>query len=89
MLTKNIPKHQLFFILFSRLILDGIAGVQFLLTGKILHFLAIIKAHFSFYNHLPKLLKQRKTLQQQKKYFKKTSIVWLYFVLNKKRFKSL
>jgi hypothetical protein len=30
MLTKNVPKDNLYRILFSRMILDGIAGFQFL-----------------------------------------------------------
>lgn len=88
-ITKNLPKGKLFLILFTRLLLDGIAGLKFLLEFKFLHILSIIKAHFSFYKHLPKLLKQRKLLKQQKKYFKTTSIVWSYFVLNKKLFNRL
>ena len=89
MLTKNLTNGQLFIIIISRLILDGIAGIQFLLTGKFSHFIAVLKSHFSFYNYLPKLLKQRKTLQQAKKYYQTTSIVWSHFVLNKKTYKSL
>ena len=89
MLTKNLPKNKLFIIIFTRLLLDGIAGIQFLFTGKINHILAIIKAHFSYYKHFPKLLKQRKALQQQKKYYQTTSIIRSYFVLNKKTYNSL
>ena len=88
-LTKNLPKGRLYLILFARLILDGIAGLNFLFTGKFIHILSIIKAHFSFYKYLPKLLKQRKLLKQQNKYYKTTSIVWSYFVLNKKLFNRL
>lgn len=89
MLTKNLPKGQVFYIVFIRLLLDGIAGIQFLITGKFSHFIAVIKSHFNFYMFLPKLLKQRKTLQQKKKYYQTTSIVWSYFVDNKKTFNSL
>ncbi|MNF50287.1 N-acetylglucosaminyl-diphospho-decaprenol L-rhamnosyltransferase [compost metagenome] len=32
MLTKNLPKDKLYWILFCRMILDGIAGLQFLLS---------------------------------------------------------
>ncbi|MCF6295338.1 MAG: glycosyltransferase family 2 protein [Flavobacteriaceae bacterium] len=87
-LVKN-AKGNLFFLVFTRLLLDGIAGIKFLFEFKFIHILAIIKAHFSFYKYLPKLLKQRKTLQQEKKYYKTTSIVWSHFVLNKKTFISL
>ena len=88
-LTKNLPKGQLFIIIFTRLLLDGIAGIQFLFTGKFVHILAIIKSHFSYYKHLPKLLKQRKTLLQQKTYYQTTSIVCSYYVLNRKTYNSL
>ncbi len=87
-LVKN-AKGNLFFLVFTRLLLDGIAGIKFLFEFKFIHILAIIKAHFSFYKYLPKLLKQRKTLQQSKKYYKTTSIVWSYFVLIKKTYISL
>jgi GT2 family glycosyltransferase len=43
MLVKNLPKNQLFPILFMRLCLDGLAGIQFLVKGKFSHFFAILK----------------------------------------------
>jgi hypothetical protein len=87
-IVKN-SKGNLFFLVLTRLVLDGIAGIKFLFEFKFIHILAIIKAHFSFYKYLPKLLKQRKTLQQTKKYYQTTSIVWSYFVLIKKTYYSL
>ncbi len=89
MLTKNLPKGHVFYIILVRLILDGVAGIQFLITGKFSHFIAVIKAHFSYYWSLPKLIKQRKIFHQNKKYNQTTSIVWSYFVNNKKTFNSL
>jgi len=87
-LTKN-ASGNLFGLVFTRLILDGIAGVMFLFQLKFAHIFAIIKAHFSFYSHLSTLLKQRKALAKQKNYYHKTSIVWSYFVNKKKHFNSL
>lgn len=87
MLTKNIPKSQLFFILFSRMILDGFAGIQFLIHGKFNHFLAILKAHFSFYVMFRKMYAKRDS-QQRKDYFKTKSIVFKYFLKNGKVFDS-
>ncbi len=89
MLAKNLPKRQLFFIVIIRLLLDGVAGRRFLITGEFSHLLSIIKSHFSFYRDFPKLLKQRKKLIQNKNYYQTTSIVWSYFVNNKKTFNSL
>ncbi len=87
-LTKN-ASGNIFFLIFTRLILDGIAGIKFLLTLKLSHTLAIFKAHFSFYSNLPRLLKMRKTLPKKENYFYKTSIVWAYFIAKKKKFSSL
>jgi GT2 family glycosyltransferase len=87
-LVKN-AYGNIFFLVLTRLLLDGIAGVKFIIDFKPAHTLAIIKAHFSFYNHIPILLKQRKALNQRSKYYTKTSIVWSYFALRKKHFNSL
>jgi len=87
-MVKN-AKGNILFLIITRLILDGIAGIKFLFELKFSHILAIIKAHFSFYRHLLTLLKQRKTLLQTKNHFKVTSIVWSYFVNKKKHFNSL
>jgi len=83
-LTKNAHGF-LFGIIFIRLILDGIAGIKFFFSFKFGHTLAIIKAHFSFYANLNRLLKQRKLLPKQKNYYQTKSIVWSYFF--KKRYR--
>ncbi|WP_418513413.1 glycosyltransferase family 2 protein [Corallibacter sp.] len=88
MLTKNIKKN-LFLLIFTRFILDGIAGVKFLFSFKPTHTIAIIKAHFSYYYYLPKLLKQRKKLAKSDKYANQTSIVWAYYVNKQKTFDCL
>ena len=88
MLTKNLPKGKLFPIIFTRLCLDGIAGIQFIFQGKFKHFWAILKAHFHFYHLLSRNLKKRVT-PQKREYFYTKSIVWSYFVEKKKTFTSL
>lgn len=87
-LTKN-AKGLLFQIIIVRLILDGIVAIKFLLELKPNHFLAILKAHLSYYKHLNHLLKQRKTIKNKIKYYQQTSIVLDYFVNKKKFYKSL
>jgi GT2 family glycosyltransferase len=74
-------------IIFIRLILDGIAGLKFFFEFKPKHTFAVIKAHFSFYYHLPRLLKQRK-MNTKFKYYKKTSIVFDYFVKRITKYES-
>ena len=88
MLTKNLPKGKLFPIIFTRLCLDGIAGIQFIFQGKFNHCFAILKAHFEFYHLLSRNLKKRNS-HQKTAYFHTKSIVWSYFVQKKKTFKSL
>ena len=79
MLLKNLPKNRLHWILFCRFILDGVAGIQFLFQGKFQHFLAILKAHFSFYSLYPVHYKKRALIQSEK-YYKIKSIVFQYYV---------
>lgn len=79
MLTKNLPKDKLYRILLGRMVLDGIAGIQFLSKGKFSHFTAILKAHFSFYKLFVVHYKKRSKFQEQK-YFNLKSIVYIYFI---------
>ena len=79
MMLKNLPKNQLFPVLFIRLILDGIAGIHFLFQGKFKHLLAIIKAHFAFYYLLPSSYKKREPFQAEI-YYKTKSIIFQYYI---------
>lgn len=74
---------------FMRLILDGIAALKFLVELKPKHTLAILKAHFSYYANLSRLLKQRNVSKSKIKYYQRTSIVFDYFVNKKTNYKSL
>ncbi len=87
-LVKN-AYGNLFFLLITRLILDGIAGVKFALQLQPKHTVAIIKAHFSFYNKLGTLLRKRKSQEKIKNYYTVRSIVWSYFIASKKSSQSL
>ena len=81
MLTKNLPKNKLASIIFVRLLLDGLAGIQFIFKGKFIHCWAIVKAHFHFYHLINKTLKKRKATQSEN-YYQTKSIVYKYFVKN-------
>lgn len=90
-LTKNAP-NNLFFLIFYRLILDGVASLKFFLEFKFSHILAVLKAHGSFYLKLPNLLKKRKiartnlSLNTEVKYYNVRSILWLYYIRKHKIF---
>jgi hypothetical protein len=57
--VKNSENQLLWLIVGARLILDGVAGLFFLIQGKPKHTLAIIKAHFQFYSRLRTYLRER------------------------------
>ena len=87
-LVKN-TKNNLLFIVIFRMLLDGLAGLRFLFQLKPRHALAILHAHLDFYKNLSPLLKQRKELPKIIKHYRTKSIVWSYFVQNKKKFSRL
>jgi GT2 family glycosyltransferase len=87
-ITKN-ASGNLFVLIFFRLILDGIAGIRFVLQLKFSHMFAIARAHFSFYNNLSNLLNFRKVNKSLGKYAHKNSIIWLYFIKNRNTFERL
>lgn len=78
-ITKNAHGF-IFGIIFIRMVLDGIAGLKFLVNLKLSHVLAILKAHCSFYANLTRLLKKRRQLPKRKNYYQTNSIVWSYFI---------
>lgn len=88
LLLKNLPKNQLFPIIFSRLILDGLAGIYFLLKGKIRFTIAIIKAHFSFYKNFKKFYKKR-TQTSFENYYQIKSVIFEHFIRKKKTFSEM
>jgi GT2 family glycosyltransferase len=87
--VKNVPKKWFLFVVFSRLVLDGIAGLKFLIELRPIHTWAIVKAHFSFYRNFNTFLKKRKKLQKKSDYNLHTSVVWQYFFLKRKKFEEL
>ena len=86
MLVKNLPKSKLISVIFIRLCLDGLAGIQFIIKGKFKHCFAILKAHFYFYHLISKNLQKRNSSQKENYYHTK-SIVYSYFVRNIRMFK--
>jgi len=86
---KNVPKQWFLFVVFTRFILDGIAGVKFLVELRPIHTFAILKAHLSVYKNFYKFLQKRKKLQKKYVYNPHTSVVWQYFILKRRYFKSL
>jgi hypothetical protein len=59
MIHKNQPT-MLWWVLFRRLSIDGLAGLNFIVRGDFKHCWAILKAHFAFYRMLGSSRRERK-----------------------------
>jgi GT2 family glycosyltransferase len=64
MLTKNLPMKYWLRIVPTRMVLDGVAGLVFLLQGKPKHCWAVVRAHFAFYGRIPQLFRYRESVDQ-------------------------
>ncbi|PVW13080.1 glycosyltransferase family 2 protein [Marixanthomonas spongiae] len=89
LLLKNVKGGRAYFLILTRMLLDGVAAIQFLTQGKFKHISAILRAHFSFYSLFYIFLKKRRLQASKFKYYTKKSIVWAYFIQNKHRFNDL
>ena len=89
LLVKNLPKSRLIPVILTRMVLDGIVALKFLLSGQLGDFFAIFKAHFSFYSRLNKTYRKRSGNYTKLRQQFDGSIVYQYFVKGKKKFNSL
>jgi GT2 family glycosyltransferase len=94
LICKNHPPGFFVSKLLWRMVLDGIAGMKFIFSGQFRHFVAVIKAHFSFYSSFSNVMKKRKELKKNiTKYT--TSAVYLhsiiadYYLRGNKTFKEI
>lgn len=89
----NLPGNEAFKKIMTRLLLDGIAGVKFVLEGKPKHMFAVLRAHISFYRMIAGLLKDKKKLRQrsmnQLPGIYHNSLVWDFFKRRKTTFAEL
>lgn len=88
-LLKNAPKSKITERIFVRMLLDGIAGIQFILNFKLSHFIAVLRAHLSFYTKLRKTIQKRANTPKKESYYRHKSIVFSYFVKQIKSFNNL
>ena len=94
LIYKNIPAHKFPQILFIRLVLDFSSAMIYLLRLKTPQFKSVIKAYIAVIKQLNSLRAKRKKLQSKRiedehaEIFSK-SIVFYYFLKNKKFFSKL
>ena len=87
LLYKNLNPKNRNLILFIRLCLDGISSLKFILEGRPLHILEILKAHLYF--HFKKGPFRKKRPSEFKVKLGSKSIVFAYFFEKKRRFSQL
>ncbi|AGC78635.1 hypothetical protein LX97_02603 [Nonlabens dokdonensis] len=90
-IVKNDHSTSWIWILFVRMVLDGIAAIKFLFALQWNHFAAVLKAHFHFYGSLKTILDKRKQVKElknaEKTEYADLSIVYQYFIKGKKTYR--
>ncbi len=89
----NLPSGEAFAKIMARLVLDGVAGIKFILGGKLSHVGAILKAHFHFYARFNSLARKKigqptKPLNQLEGVYK-GSLVKAFYLGKKRKFSNL
>lgn len=79
MLVKNLPFSVVFWIILSRLILDGAAALYFAFKNGLPHLWAVLRAHFSFYAELPETIKLR-SKNQIRNYYQCKWLIFKHFI---------
>ncbi len=90
LLYKNLPQQRLYYVMFSRLVLDGIAGLKFFFQGGFSDTIAVIRAHIYFYRNFKKIKKKRAdTVKNETGEIYKGNIVVDHYLLRKKTYSDL
>lgn len=91
-IVKNDHSNKWLWILFVRMILDGIAAIKFLYALQWNHFAAVLKAHFHFYLNFRKVWKKRQKVKSFTNYKiarnNDLSIVFQYFIKGNKTYNN-
>ena len=94
LLYKNHPREHLYRNLLIRLLLDGVAGLKFLLVDDPRECWAVVRAHFNFYRHFRHWHRKRRDIQAhathaERGYLYPESLVKSYFLGGKRTFSDL
>lgn len=86
MMIKNMTSKLWWVVLFVRMVLDGIAGLKFILGGQFSHCWAIVRAHWDMWKSLGNMLRKRKDIQKNVRIknmppeILRGSVVWKHYV---------
>lgn len=94
LLYKNLPAKNLVPILFTRMVLDGLAAFKLLAEFNLNGIRSVLKAHWQFWISIPQLHTKRKLIQKNrpKKQIDEilpVSIVYQFYIRKRKRFSDL
>jgi GT2 family glycosyltransferase len=99
MLIKNERGVSLIYKIPLRWVLDVVAGLRFLMTGRVRHFWQVIRAHghvilrfprwWASHSHVKRLVKQRRIHSVNRAGVLRGLLVWKYFVGGRKHFRDL
>jgi len=94
LLLKNKHGFYGWITIIIRMLMDYISVLKYLITGKFSLAFSIICAHWAFINKLPLFVKKRRQLSKTFKYEKsyelyRRSIVFDFYIINKKKFSNL
>lgn len=88
MLYKNLPKEELCKVMTARFLLDYVAALQLLLTGKPKNALAVVKARRAFHKMKPSYKAKRAENMEKATTYPTTiyphSLLWAYYAKGKK-----
>ena len=94
LLYKNLPDNTLHKTLLIRKLLDGVAAVSFLMTGKFADFRSVWRAHMDYYKNIQALKIKREavlklTQVKSSSEILNKSIVFEFYIKRKKTFDEL
>ncbi|MBN1950439.1 MAG: glycosyltransferase family 2 protein [Bacteroidales bacterium] len=94
LLFKNVSYSGFFTILLPRMILDGVSAAVYLLQGKFLFAISVLRAHIRFYLSLRMLVNKRRIFNKiiakaHVSMIYDGSIVLAYFLKGKRKYSSL
>jgi len=94
LLYKNLPDNKLHKVILIRKILDGVAAIMFIFSGRPGNAKAVWKAHIDYYKNLKSLKSGRKsvkslTISKSDGLLVNKSIVFRFYIKGQKTFSSL
>ncbi len=90
MLYKNLPGNKLWIVIIIRLVLDGVAGLKFMLDGDLKDTFAVSKAHLDFYKSLINgNVKRDNSSKKIPTTVYQKSILWAYYIKGIRNYQSL